>query len=122
MAIVGSGISGLTAAFLLTRHDHRATVRLPNVADWAGVEPQGASARVQAQLSCAYTALQSEEGVLAATAHAMLMQRRARWIRSQGRSLHVKPTTPVVHLRSGAKVTLYEKEKVFGGHTLTDDF
>jgi len=28
--------------------------------------------------------------------------------------------TPL-RLRSGAKVTLYEKEQVFGGHTLTDD-
>ena len=30
-------------------------------------------------------------------------------------------TTSPVHFRSGAKVTLYEKENVFGGHTLTND-
>ena len=118
IAVVGSGISGLTAAFLLTRHDHRAMPDYQMLCDrrWpARRVPLSANAgqlRVHdlASEGGSYTTCRPHAGIrkkdqLRITS--MIVQRRA--------------DNPPLHSRSGASVTLYEKEQVFGGHTLTDD-
>ncbi len=81
---------------------------------------EAACAGVQTQASCAYTALYSKGVSEQLHMPPSCQEGQADQLRITTMSVERHADSPL-HLRSGAKVTLYEKEQVFGGHTLTDD-